>query len=91
MGKDDTQDSKNTNKFVFSKKVTDLDLFKYNSVKELFNYINSKDVEIVKVKILIKKANREMRVGNNNIRLFIRKAYNLGEASEKRICVSTRQ
>lgn len=91
MGKDDIQDSKNTNKFVFSKKVTDLDLFKYNSVKELFNYINSKDVEIVKVKILIKKANREMKVGNNNIRLFIRKAYNLGEEDKKRICVSTRQ
>lgn len=90
MEKDDTQDSTNACKFVFSKKVTDLDLFRHNSIKELFNYINGKDVELVKVKILIKKANREMRIGNNNIRLFIRKATNLGKENNKRICVTTK-
>lgn len=89
MEKDDAQDSLNS-KFVFSKKVTDLDLFKYDSIKELLNYINSKDVELVKVKILIKKANRELSVGNSNIRLFIRKAYNLGAENKKRICVTTK-
>jgi hypothetical protein len=88
--KDGKPDSADVCKFVFSKKVTDLDLFKYDSVKELFNCINDKDIELVKVKMLIKKANKEMRIGNNNIRLFIRKAKNLGAEDKKRICVTTK-
>lgn len=89
MGKDDIPDSANI-EFVFSKKVTDLDLFKYNSLKELLNYINNKDVELVMIKILIKKANRELSIGNSNIRLFIRKANKLGAENKKRICVTTK-
>jgi hypothetical protein len=89
MKKDDIPCQKNI-EFVFSKKVTDLDLFKHDSIKKLFNYVNNKDVELTKVKILIKKANRELCNGNSNIRLFIRKAYNLGEENKKRICVTTK-
>jgi hypothetical protein len=90
MEKDETYGPSNTSKFVFSKTVTDLDLFKHDSVKELLNYVNSKDVELVKVKILIKKANRELGVGNSNIRLFIRKASSLDKEDKKRICVTTK-
>jgi hypothetical protein len=77
-------------KFAFSKKVTDLDLFKYSSVKDLFNYVNGQDVELNTVKLFIKKANREMRIGNNNRRLFIRKISGLDEEANSRICVTTK-
>lgn len=75
---------------MFSKKVADFDLFKYESVKDLLNYVNGQDVELNKVKLFIRRANQEMRVGNNNKRLFMRKAFNLGEETNIRICVTTK-
>ena len=80
----------NDSKFVFSKKVIKLDLFKHGCVKELLNYINSKDVELVKVEVLIKKANRELKIGNNNIKLFLRNASSLDAEEKKWICVTTK-
>lgn len=90
MERDNKPSQTNVGKFVFSKKVADLDLFKYDSVEELLSYIASKDIELNMVKLFIKKANREMRVGNNNKRLFIRKTYNLDKEIETRICVTTK-
>jgi len=76
----------NNNRFIFSKTIVDLDLFKYNNFKELFDYINKNDVELDKVKILIKKANIKLRTGG--MKLFIRKSYD--KEVENIICVSRR-
>ena len=73
---------------MFSKTVIDLDLFKHHSVKELFNYINNKDVELDKVKILIKRANRELRIGG--MQLFIRKSSGRDKEVENLICITRR-
>lgn len=76
---------------IFSKKIIDLDLlFKHDGVKELSNYINNEDVELDKVKILIKKANRELRIGG--MQLYIRKISNRGmdKEIENRICITRR-
>lgn len=75
-----------SSKFVFSKTVIDLDLLKHNSVKDLFDYINNEDVELDKVKVLIKKANMKLRMDNRQ--LFIRKSSD--KEVENRICVTRR-
>ncbi len=73
---------------MFSKTVIDLDLFNHHSVKELSNYINNKDVELNKVKILIKKANRELRIEGRQ--LFLRKSSGRDKEIENRICITNR-
>ena len=73
---------------MFSKTVIDLDLFRHHSVNELFNYINNKDVELDKVKILIKNANRELRIDGRQ--LFIRKSSGRDKEVENRICITRR-
>lgn len=88
MKKDDKPDSANVSKFMFSKTLIDLDLFKHNSVKELLNYINNKDVELDKVKVLITKANRELRIDGRQ--LFIRKSSGRDKEAENRICITRR-
>lgn len=88
MEKDTKSDTTNVNKFVLSKTVVDLDLLKRNSVKELLNYINEKDVEVDKVKILIKKANKELRIDSRH--LFIRKPSNPDKESKNIICITRR-
>jgi len=88
MEKDNKQDLANISKFMFSKTVINLDLFEHDSVKELFNYINNKDVELDKVKILIKKVNRELRMDNR--RLFVRKTSGRDKKAENRICITRR-
>jgi hypothetical protein len=82
------KDDKNVSKFMFSKGVNDLDLFKHHSIKELLNYINYKDAELNKVKILIRKANRELRI--NGRQLFIRKSSGRDRETENRICITRR-
>mgnify|MGYP003394654646 CR=1 FL=1 len=73
---------------MFSKTVVDLDLCKHHGVEELFNYINNKDAEIDKVKILMKKANRELRIDGRQ--LFIRKSSGRDKEVENRICITRR-
>ena len=75
-------------KFMFSKRVIDLDLFRHHNVKELFNYINNKDVELDKVKVLIRKANRELKTDGRQ--LFIRKSSGRDKETENRICITRR-
>ena len=75
-------------RYMFSKTVIDLDLFRHHSVNELFNYINNKDVELDKVKILIKNANRELRIDGRQ--LFIRKSSGRDKEVENRICITRR-
>lgn len=88
MEKEDKQDPANIGKFVFSKTIIDLDLLKRSSVEELFNYVNSKDVELTKLKLLIKKANRELRIDSRQ--LFIKKASVTDKEAENRICITKR-
>lgn len=83
---DNKLDSNNHNKFIFSKTFFDLKLFEHKSIKELFNYINNEDIEITKVKFLIRKANIKLRT--NGKQLFIRKPSD-GEV-ENIICVTSR-
>ncbi len=74
------------NKFVFSSTIVDLDLLKRNSVKRLYQYINTNDIELDKVKILIKRANIDLRpIGKQ---FFIRKSSNKDD--KNRICITTR-
>jgi len=88
MEKDDKLDSANVSKFMFSKTIIDLDLSKHNSINELLNYINNKDVELDKVKVLIKRANRELRIDGRQ--LFIRKSSGRDKEAENRICITRR-
>lgn len=88
MEKDDKPDSAKVSKFIFSKGVINSDLFKHHSVKELLNYINNKDAELDKVKILIRKANRELRIDHRQ--LFIRKSSGRDKETENRICITKR-
>lgn len=88
MKKDDKPDLENISKFMFSKTIIDLDLLKRNSIKELLNYINDKDAELNKVKVLIKKANIELRIYSRQ--LFIRKALSQDKGAENRICITRR-
>lgn len=87
MEKDD-KDSAKVSKFMFSKKVIDLYLFKHHGIKELLNYMNNKDVELDKVKILIRKANRELRIDGRQ--LFIRRSPGRDKEVENRICITRR-
>lgn len=73
---------------MFSKTIIDLDLFRHHSIKELSNYINNKDVELDKIKILIKKANRELRIDGRQ--LFVRKSSGRDKKVENRICITRR-
>ena len=73
-------------KFVLSKTVIDLDLLKRNSIKRLHQYINTNDVELNKVKILIKKANIDLRP--NGKQLFIRRPSDKDD--NNRICITKR-
>lgn len=73
---------------MFSKTVIDLNLFKHDGIKELFNYIDNKDVDLDIVKILIKKANRELRIGG--MQLFIRKSSGRYKEVENLICITRR-
>jgi hypothetical protein len=79
-------DSASVGKFLFSQTIIDLGLFKHNDIKELFNYINNKDVELIKVKILVKKANIKLRIYDK--KLFIRKSSI--EKVKNLICVTRR-
>lgn len=87
MEKDD-KDSAKVSKFMFSKRVIDSDLSKHHSVNELFNYVNNKDIELDKVKILIRKANRELRIDGRQ--LFIRRSSGRDKETENRICITRR-
>jgi len=88
MEKDEKQYQKNVSKFMFSRTIANLDLLKRGSVRELFNYINSEDIELAKVKILIKKANRELKTDSRQ--LFIKKASITDKEAENRICITKR-
>ena len=66
----------------------DIDLTKYDSIKNLVNYINNKDAEIEKVKVLVTKANRELRVTGKQ--LYVRKASSKDKEAIYRICMTTR-
>jgi len=66
----------------------DLDLLIYDSVKELFNYTNNKDIDIEKVKALVTKANRELKPRRKQ--LYVRKASGRYKDVEHRICVIKR-
>ncbi len=88
MEKDDKLDSMKVGKFMFSKAIINLDLIKHRSVNELLNYINNEDAELNKVKIFIKKANRELRIDGRQ--LFIRKSSGRDKEVENRICTTKR-
>ena len=64
------------------------DLFKYDSIKALLNYVNNKDAKVEKVKALIIKANRELRMTGKQ--LYVRKASSKDKEAEHRICMTTR-
>jgi hypothetical protein len=80
------QDSENVGRFIFSKTIMDLDLFKNDSVKELFDYINNKDAELKEVKFLVRQANKKLKIFDRQ--LFIRKSSD--KEVENRICVTRR-
>lgn len=65
---------------------SDSDLLKYDSVKELLNYVNNKDAEIEKVKVLITRANRKLRPLGKQ--LYVRKAHSSDREAENRICMT---
>lgn len=88
MENDDKPDSANMSKFMLSKAVINLDLSKHNGIKELLNYISNEDVELNKVKILVKKANAELRTHGRQ--LFIRGASSRDRKAENRICMTRR-
>lgn len=77
-----------SDRFIFSKPLADSDLSKHNGIKKLLNYINEKDAELNKVKVLVKKANRELRTDSRH--LFIRKASGRNKEAASRICISSR-
>lgn len=74
---------------MFRKGMIDPDLLKYNSVKELVEYVDNKDAKIEKVKILIRKANRELRRLRGK-QLYVRKASSRDKEAENRICMTSR-
>lgn len=77
-----------SNRFIFSKTLADSDLFKRNGIKELLNYINEKYAELDNVKILVRKANRELRIDSRQ--LFIRKASSRNKEAVNLICITRR-
>lgn len=76
----------NVSKFVFSKRVINSELFKHHNIKKIFDYIYNKDVELVEVKILLRKANIKLRT--EGIQLYIRRSSD--KQAENLICVTTR-
>lgn len=64
---------------------SDPDLLRYNSVKELVEYVYNKDANIERVKILIIKANRELRLICKQ--LYVRKSHIHDRCAENRICI----
>jgi hypothetical protein len=65
------------------------ELFKYNSVKELVDYVNKGNTDIEKVKALIIKANRELKKLRDK-KLYVRKATSRDKDAENRICITSR-
>lgn len=64
---------------------SDPGLLRYNSVKELVEYVCNKDANIERVKILITKANRELRLICKQ--LYVRKSHRHDRHAENRICM----
>lgn len=85
MEEDNKQSSSDMSKFMFSRSIVDTDLLTYSSLKDILDYINSKDVVLDNVKVLIKRANKELRKGNK--RLFVRRANDRDKKAENRICI----
>lgn len=77
---------KKDNKFLFSKTIINLDLLRRDSINRLFRYINTDDVDLDKVKILIKRANIDLRP--NGKQLFIRRPTDKDD--NNRICITRR-
>lgn len=75
---------------LFSKGVIDSgpDLLEHDSIKELMNYIDNKDAKIEKVKVLVKRANRELRLRGK--KLYVRRAHCHDRYAENRICMTSR-
>ena len=83
MEEDNKQSSSDMSKFMFSRSIVDTDLLTYSSLKDILDYINSKDVVLDNVKVLIKRANKELR--KDNKRLFVRRANDRDKKAENRI------
>jgi hypothetical protein len=66
------QDPTSIGRFMFSKTIINLDMFEHNSIRELFDYVDNKDVELKEVKFLIRKAN--MKLKTNGKQLFIKRS-----------------
>lgn len=77
---------KKDNKFLFSKTIINLDLLRIDSINRLFRYINTDDVDLDKVKILIKRANVDLRPSGKQ--LFIRRQTHKDD--KNRICITKR-
>lgn len=75
---------------LFRKGMIDSDpgLLKYNYIKELVEYVYNKDANIERVKILIAKANRELRFRGK--KLYVRKSHSHDKEAENRICMTSR-
>ena len=71
----------------FRKRI-DQDLLRHDSIKELLHYINNKDAEIEKVKVLVTRANRELRPTGKQ--LYVRKASRKDKEADHRICLTKR-
>lgn len=67
---------------------SDPGLLRYNSVKELVEYVDNKDANIERVKILVTKANRELRLRGKQ--LYVRKASDRDKDTKNRICMTSR-
>jgi hypothetical protein len=78
------QDPTSVGRFIFSKTIINLDLFEHDSIRELFDYVDNKDVELKEVKFLIRKAN--MKLKTNGKQLFIRRSSD--KAVENIICIT---
>lgn len=75
---------------MFSKGMINSDpgILKYSSIKELVYYVGNKDAKVEEVKVLIIKANRELRLRGK--RLYIRKAFDHDKEADNRICITSR-
>jgi hypothetical protein len=74
---------------MFRKGMIDNELLKYNSVKELVEYVDNKDADIEKVKILIRRVNRDLKKLPGK-KLYVRKARSHDKYAENRICMTSR-
>ena len=68
--------------------IQESELLRYDSIKELINYVNDKDADIERAKVLITKANRELRMTGKQ--LYVRKASSKDKEAEHRICMTKR-